>query len=250
MKTIITFLSILLVSSLLYSQSKIVFDTGTNIDVGTGADVCAGTITVNGTFTGSGTFCSGPLPVELASFNEMVVDDKVELKWQTATEVNNYGFDVEREAGSQQPAGSSWVKIGFVKGSGNSNSQKNYSFTDEPEGGAEFQYRLKQLDVDGTFKYSEKVTVVLENIAFKLEQNYPNPFNPVTTIKFALPEASKVSLKIFSAVGEEVAELVNEEKPAGYHQVEFNATKLSSGIYFYELNAGTFRSIKKMILLK
>jgi len=273
MKTIITFLLMIVTSSLNYSQSSIVFDAGTDIEVGTGADVSAGTITVNGTHSGGGTFNNGPLPVELVSFNAIIVKDKVELKWQTSTEVNNYGFEVERKAGSLQSAVSSnpesfrkissnqFEKIGFVHGQGNSNSPKEYSFVDDAVFSGKYFYRLKQIDNDGKYEYSEAIEADLGTPKeFNLSQNYPNPFNPMTTIKFALPEASKVNLKVYSVMGEEVVELVNEEKPAGFHQVEFsarggsapggNASKLSSGIYFYEINAGKFRSIKKMLLIK
>ena len=252
MKTIIIYISIILTSSLLYSQSSIVFDTGTTIDVGSGADVSAGTITVNGTYNGGGTFNNGPLPVELVSFNAVIVKDKVELNWQTATEVNNYGFEVQRAFVETQHAASlRWDKISFVQGSGNSNSPKNYSFTDEPKGGKEFKYRLKQIDVDGTFEYSEEVTAVLENVtAFKLEQNYPNPFNPRTMISWQLPVSSHVTLKVYDVLGNEVATLVNEHKASGVYQVEFDGSKLASGVYFYKLTADNFSQAKKLMLMK
>ncbi len=194
---------------------------------------------------------SGALPVELSSFSLSYSGGFVTLNWETANEVNNFGFEIERQVSSKQSVGGNWDKIGFVNGNGNSNSPKDYSFADKTILSGKYSYRLKQIDNDGKYEYSKAIEVDLGTPnKFSLSQNYPNPFNPVTTIKFGLPEASKVNLKLFSVIGEEVAELINEEKPAGFHQVEFDASKFSSGIYFYELNAGTFRSIKKMILLR
>jgi len=251
MKILFICLSMVITSSLLYSQSTIVYDAGTGIDVGTGADVCAGTITVNGTYSGGGTFCSGPLPVELVSFNATAEDNSVELKWKTETEVNNYGFEIERKVVSQQPLISNWEKIGFVQGNGNSNSPKEYSYEDKsPIGGNKFQYRLKQIDNDGKSEYSDIVEITVVPNKFELSQNYPNPFNPSTRIKYQVAINSQVSLKVFDVLGNEVATLVNEEKPAGNYEVEFNASQLSSGVYFYKLTAGSFTDTKKMILLR
>ena len=157
-QALIIVLSILLTSSLIYSQSNIVYDTGTTIDIGTGADICADIITINGTNSGSGTFCNGTVAVEIDSSN---LPDK-----------------------------------------------------------------------------------------FDISQNYPNPFNPSTTIKFQVPSSGIVSLKVYDVLGKEVATLVNEEKPAGSYEINFNASQLSSGIYFYKIQAGSFIQTKKMILLK
>ena len=85
---------------------------------------------------------------------------------------------------------------------------------------------------------------------YKLYDNYPNPFNPSTTLRYYLPEASLISIKIYDTVGKNVAVLVNEVKTAGTHQIEFNAVGLSSGIYYYSIQAGTFSETKKMILMK
>jgi hypothetical protein len=197
------------------------------------------------------TISTPPLPVELTTFTSNNLGDKVELQWQTATEVNNYGFDIER---SQKTEISSqnlrWEKIGFVKGSGNSNSPKNYSYVDESPLSGNVQYRLKQIDNDGAFKYSSIVTVNSLPTRFSLEQNYPNPFNPSTTIKFGLPSDTKVTLEVYNTIGQKVATLVNEEMTAGYHQVEFNASNLASGIYFFRMQTNGFVSIKKLLLLK
>jgi len=188
---------------------------------------------------------ASPLPVELTSFTADVTNNQVNLKWQTATEVNNYGFDIERKTSD------TWQKLGFVEGNGNSNSPKEYSYTDKsPIGGSKFQYRLKQIDNDGQFEYSEVVEVELVPTEFALYQNYPNPFNPVTTIRYQLPKESKVVIKIYNILGAEVMELLNEKKEAGVYEAEFNADNLSSGAYIYRIIVESFMDTKKMILLK
>jgi hypothetical protein len=201
-------------------------------------------ITSNGIYTNPP---DAQLPVELVSFTGKSVEDyKVELNWRTATEVNNYGFNVERKTADGQ-----WENVGFVSGNGNSNSDKNYSFKDNsPSGGSKFLYRLKQIDNDGQFEYSDAVEVMLIPIEYKLYQNYPNPFNPMTKIKFAIPEAGKVNLKIFDIKGEEVADLVNQDYEAGYYDVELNLANLASGVYIYRLQSKGFSDVKKMMLIK
>jgi hypothetical protein len=159
MKTIAIVLSAILTSSLLYSQSSIVYDVGTLLDVGTGADVCAGTITVNGTYSGSGTFCNAPVAVE----NE---DD-----------------------------------LGTPK-------------------------------------------------EFSLMQNYPNPFNPSTTIRYGLPQRSQVTLTVYNTLGQSVSTLVNGDMEAGYHEVKFDGSGLSSGVYFYRMQAGSYVETKKLLLVR
>ena len=192
-----------------------------------------------------------PLPVELSSFTASINNQSVELKWNTATEVNNYGFEVERLRDSKIAGLQNWEKIGFVKGSGNSNSLKEYSFVDNNSLSGKVDYRLKQIDNDGEFKYSNIVEVSLSApTKFSLEQNYPNPFNPGTTIKYSIAKDSFVTMKLYNIVGEEVATLVNEEKPAGYYQIKFDASNLASGVYFYTLSTGNFRETKKLVLLK
>ncbi len=192
------------------------------------------------------------LPVELTSFSANVVgSSKVELKWQTATEVNNYGFEVERAKINT----TKWKKVGFVQGHGNSNSPKDYSFNDKPLGGSEFKYRLKQIDFDGQYEYSPEVEVTLAIPAdFSVKQNFPNPFNPTTKIEFSIPSDNNVEIKVFNVLGMEVATLINEYRQAGTHSIEFSAiggaSKLSSGIYFYKVISGSFSEIKKMILLR
>jgi hypothetical protein len=193
-----------------------------------------------------------PLPVELSSFTASGNQNAVNLKWQTATELNNYGFEIERQAyNSTLPDVSGWEKIGFVTGSGNSNAPKDYAFVDKnPLGSSKFKYRLKQIDNDGQYEYSDAVEVMLIPVEYTLYQNYPNPFNPSTKIKFALPEAGKVVLKIYDMTGAEVAELVNTDYEAGYYEIELNASNLASGVYLYRLQSNGFSQVKKLMLLK
>jgi len=191
-----------------------------------------------------------PFPVELTSFNAKAEGQNVILIWQTVTEVKNYGFEVERASSMTSPS-QVWEKIGFVSGNGNSNSPKDYSFTDKnPSGGSKFIYRLKQIDNNGKFEYSNEVEIELVPNEFNLFQNYPNPFNPATNIKFALPKAAKVTLLVYNLLGEKVAALLNEDKEAGFYDVQFNASNFSTGVYIFRLTAGDFVQTKKMTLMK
>ena len=199
----------------------------------------------------TGTLDDTPLPVELNSFNAKVTGSNVELQWKTATELNNHGFEVERKANDNESA--SWEKVGFVEGNGNSNSPKDYSFTDKSiTGGSKFAYRLKQVDNNGNFTYSDKVEVKVVPNKFELFQNYPNPFNPSTTIKFSLPADSRVAINIYNILGEKITELINGDYKAGFYKVQFNSANLSlaSGIYFYTIESQNFKAVKKMILMK
>ncbi len=189
---------------------------------------------------------NGALPVELTSFSAITKEKKVFLKWRTATEVQNYGFDIERKADNDK-----WVKLGFVKGYGNSNSPREYSFTDSKIKSGTLIYRLKQIDFDGIVDYSNTIEVKTElPDKFSLAQNYPNPFNPVTKINFTLPQESVVKMTIYSSLGQKVKELLNDKLEAGYHEAEWDASQYPSGIYFYQLTVGNFESVKKMILIK
>jgi photosystem II stability/assembly factor-like uncharacterized protein len=199
------------------------------------------------------------VPVELISFNSAIDGNNIQLTWQTATETNNMGFEVYRNGN----------KIAFVEGKGTTTERQDYSFTDKNLQSGIYNYRLNQIDFDGTQEVVGELTVYLTlPEEFSLEQNYPNPFNPSTIIKFTIPvtlsgvEGSFVTLKVYDVLGNEVATLVNEEKPAGSYEVEFNSHSdegqnlpagrqgLSSGIYFYTLQAGNFTQTKKLILMK
>lgn len=186
------------------------------------------------------------IPVELTSFNASVNGSQVTLNWVTATEVNNESFQVERKLGTAE-----WTNIGIVQGNGTTTEVSHYLFKDNVSFNGAVYYRLKQTDFDGSFEYSEIVMVDFSApVSFSLSQNYPNPFNPATTINYQVAVKSNVELKIFNLVGAEVATLVNEVKDAGTYQVDFNASELASGVYFYTIKAGNFTDQKKMILLK
>lgn len=190
------------------------------------------------------------IPVELTSFTASVSGNKIDLKWRTETEVNNSGFDVERNSGA------GFAKVGFVPGIGTSSEPNLYSFTDADLKAGTYTYRLKQVDYDGSFEYSQEISVeVTTPSVFVLEQNYPNPFNPSTTIAFSLATDAKVSLKIFNTLGQEVTQIINSNMNQGYHEVNFDASAYNSGVYFYKIEAqGTdgqnFTQVRKMMLTK
>jgi len=245
-------IAMVLVPSISLFAQSIAIGTGASIVVPLGADICAGTFgNITGDISGAGSQCGmTPVPVELTSFTANVRENKVMLEWETATEVNNYGFEIERQVSSSKAAGN-WEMIKFVEGHGNSNSPKQYSFTDKNLiGGSLFKYRLKQIDNDGTYEYSDEIEVELIPVEFALYQNYPNPFNPSTKIRYQLPQESKVIIKIYDILGSEVITLLNEKKEPGVYEVEFNAAHLSSGTYIYRIIAGSFVETKKMVLLK
>jgi hypothetical protein len=191
---------------------------------------------------------SEPLPVELTSFSASVDQHRVVLNWKTATEINTNGFSVLRSADK-----TNWKEIGFIKASGNSNTPLTYRFVDQAVANGSYTYKLKMVDNDGTYKFSSEsqVTVYTPN-TFELAQNYPNPFNPSTMISYSLATDAKVTLKVYNALGSEVATVVNELQSAGPHAVSFSADQyhLSSGIYFYKIQAGNFSETRRMMLLK
>ncbi len=185
------------------------------------------------------------LPVELTAFTASIEKNLVSLKWNTATEVNNYGFDIERKSASN------WSKVGFVEGHGTTNAPQSYSYADNRASG-KIVYRLKQIDRDGKFEYSKEVeaTVVAAPTVFALLQNYPNPFNPTTVISYSIASASHVSLKVFDLLGREIVTLVNGQLTPGNYTASFDASRLSSGVYFYRLDAGTFSDVKRLSVMK
>jgi choice-of-anchor B domain-containing protein len=184
-------------------------------------------------------------PVELTSFTAVANKNSVKLNWSTATESNNFGFEVERKSDNE------FVTIGFVSGSGTTTETHNYSFTDIGLDDGIYYYRLKQIDLDGKFSYSDVViTEVFYPNSLILQQNYPNPFNPSTSIKFSIPADGYVKLEIFNLLGEKIAPLVNEFKIAGQYEVDFDAQGLPSGIYLAKLSSGRNTQIIKMILTK
>jgi CHRD domain/Secretion system C-terminal sorting domain len=189
-----------------------------------------------------------PLPVELTSFTASVNSNNVLLKWTTATELNNLGFEIHRSNNKQD-----WNSLGFINGKGTSSEISNYAFEDKNLSSGRYYYRLKQVDNNGTFEYSSIVEVAVGNIpaGFVLEQNYPNPFNPSTVIKFGFDKVTKASLKIYDELGNEVATLFSGPAEGGrIYELTFNASGLSSGVYYYQLSGDNKTEIKKMMLLK
>jgi hypothetical protein len=192
------------------------------------------------------------LPVELSSFTAKVLrNGGIKLDWRTETEVSNYGFEVQKSEDRNQEL--EWNKIGFVQGHGNSNSPKDYSFTDNNAQYSKYAYRLKQIDTDGQFEYSKVIEVDAGSIPSEivLEQNYPNPFNPSTKIKFAVAETQETKLTVYDVLGNEVIIPFNGTAEGGkVYEAEFNGENLSSGIYFYRLETENKVENKKMLLLK
>lgn len=194
---------------------------------------------------------SGFIPVELESFTAKVIDNKVLLDWTTASEQNNMGFEVQKLKDYKITRLQNWEKIGFVEGKGTATETQFYSFADIDLQPGLYSYRLKQIDYDGTFEYSQAVEIEITVPGeFELMQNYPNPFNPTTTIRWQSPVGSWQTLNVYDLLGNEVATLVDEYKPAGRYEVEFNASQLSSGIYLYRIQGGNYVQTRKMILIK
>jgi hypothetical protein len=190
---------------------------------------------------------TNPLPVNLSSFTASPSNGAMKLSWKTSVETDNHGFNVERSADK-----SVWATLTFIQGQGNSNSTKAYSYSDNSINKAgKYYYRLKQIDNNGGFKYSNMVEAdfVLPTV-YSLNQNYPNPFNPNTMISYSLPLASNVKISVYNAIGETVQILENGFKVAGNYSVSFNAANIPSGIYFYRIEAGKFSQVRKMMLLK
>lgn len=193
------------------------------------------------------------VPVELSSFTAKVSGNSVNLNWITATELNNRGFEIERAFINSKSviANPPYRTIGFVEGAGTTTSQQNYFFNDNSiNQSGTYYYRLKQIDSNGNFEYSDKIMVTIVPNDFSLKQNFPNPFNPSTKISWHLPVESHVVLKIYNVLGKEISTLVNEKKPAGEYEIEFNSNGLPSGLYFAKLEAGDFTKTIKMTLLK
>ena len=192
-----------------------------------------------------------PMPVEMLSFSYTSFEKNIFLKWSTGSETSNAGFEVER-TGNRQQASGNWEKIGYLPGKGTTNTPTNYSFTDRvPESGT-YRYRLRQIDYNGNFEYHSLNQIVEIGLPkkFDLKQNYPNPFNPITKISFDLPEDVNVSLTIYDLKGSKVKELLNGKKPAGYYEISFDGSNLSSGIYIVILKTNNQNASKRMILLK
>ncbi|HMR40868.1 MAG TPA: T9SS type A sorting domain-containing protein [Ignavibacteria bacterium] len=196
------------------------------------------------------------LPVELASFTSSIDQRDVKLNWTTAQEINNSGFEIERSEVKGQTS-NEWSKIGFVEGNGTVSLAKDYSFTDQGLNSGKYNYRLKQIDYNGNYEYfnlNNEVVISLPE-EFRLSQNYPNPFNPTTKINYELPLNGNVNITLFDMTGREVSVLVNEsQQQAGFYTIQFNASNLSSGTYFYKIvvngDSKQFLQTKKMTIIK
>ena len=204
------------------------------------------------TFDGLGSHTiDNPLPVELTSFTYSVIDGIVKLIWTTATEMNNYGFQIERRKITD-----AWQSIGFVEGKGTTTEPQYYEFVDVSEKIGNYDYRLKQIDTDGSFEYSQVLSIFVSGpVTTRLAQNHPNPFNPSTTITFAVPEAGEVKLAIYNLRGQLIQTLHSGPIAVGQHSVvwdgtDFRGAKVASGIYLYKLQAKDFVATRKLVFTK
>lgn len=231
--------------------------TGSSVGIAGGADIC----TVNGqrlllvsyqNFALAGyQLPNDVVPVEFSSFSASANGNDVLLNWSTATEKNNQGFEVLRKTGNGE-----FTAVGYISGNGTSTSPRNYSFVEKNVPSGQHSYRLRQIDFDGSYAFSSVVEIdVTAPAQFGLAQNFPNPFNPATTISFNLAVDSKVTLRVYNTLGQEISVLTNATYAAGTHNLSFDATALTSGIYVYSIDAtgvdgSNFKSTKKMILNK
>lgn len=243
----IIFCSLLFCTYIFSQQSSITYDNGSAIDIQLSADVCADVITINGTYSGGGTICTGALPVTLKLFNALSQKNNVMLSWKTENEINNSGFDVERKTET-----TGWIKLGFVPGSGTINQEIEYSFEDKKLLPGKYFYRLKQIDYNGNYEYFDLALHVLisKPQVFSLGQNYPNPSNPKCNIEFQLPEKTFVNISVYNLLGQLVAAIIDQEKEAGIHLIEFDGSNISSGTYIYRITAGSYTEVKKMLIIK
>ena len=199
-----------------------------------------------------GNFCvtrltaDDPVPVEFTSFFANVENNNVVLDWSTATETNNSGFQIERKL-----MNSEYEAVGFIIGAGTTTEPRSYSFTDNQLSMGEYTYRLKQIDYDGSFDYSSEISVeITAPSVYSLEQNFPNPFNPSTKINFSIAESGIVKIVVYNMLGQEVSLLLNDFEEAGQHTITFDASSLTSGVYFYKLETSNYIQTRKMILAK
>jgi len=183
--------------------------------------------------------------VELISFAATSDKNDVILTWNTATEVNNQGFEVHRKTSGE------YERVGFVEGKGTTTEVQNYLFRDKDLLSGTYTYRLKQMDYDGSFAYSDEVEIEIDQPnVFYLVQNYPNPFNPSTNIKYSIPADGNVTLKVYDILGNEVNILVDQFQQAGTFNVVFDGSNLASGVYYYQLTTGELNAVKKLMLTK
>ncbi|QOJ27958.1 MAG: T9SS type A sorting domain-containing protein [Ignavibacteriales bacterium] len=204
------------------------------------------------------TFPEDPLPVELSQFQAAVSGFNANLYWRTETEVNNYGFEIERlqqERNDNGNAADDWRTIAFVPGYGNSNSAREYNFTDKELTAGTYLYRLKQIDTDGAYEYSHSLSVTIRESGFVLYGSYPNPFNASAVISYYLPEEEHLRIEIFDVLGRKQRDLVNAARGAGLHKESWDGTDnsgglLPSGVYIYRLRTGEISVSGKLLMQK
>lgn len=193
-----------------------------------------------------------PMPVELTSFNSIINGNNVNLTWNTSLEINNSGFAIER-AVVNNGTSSEWLNIGSVPGKGNSSTVTNYSYTDRGLNTGSYNYRLKQIDINGNFEYYnlDNEVIIGAPAKFNLSQNYPNPFNPETKIDYQLSRSGNMNLSVYDINGRLVSTIFNGFRDAGYYTVTFNASNLASGVYYYRIEfENSFDKVNKMIVVK
>ena len=195
----------------------------------------------------------GLLPVELTGFTGDYNSGEILLKWATANETNNYGFEIQRVfINNSNEKETEWVKAGFVEGRGNANTQTSYSFKDRNLRSGEYKYRLKQIDYNGNFEYFNLQNRIEVGLPAKyiLHQNYPNPFNPITVIKFEIPEEAKVNISVYDMTGKEILVLADELYQPGIYEIKLDASSFAGGVYFYRISSNGFKQTKKFVYLK
>ena len=246
-----------LCASVTLGQSSVECQTGAAIEVQTGADVSADSIITNSNYSGGGTFNGGPLPVTMTAMSVQAAKNTATIIWRTESETENHGFEIERRSvgvyEGESVRGEAWQVVGFVQGAGTSSSPLDYSFVDQQVTPGRHAYRIKQIDLDGSFTYTSslEVEIGLAPLEFALWQNYPNPFNPSTSIEFAIPADGHVTLKVFDLTGREVASLVNGQLKAGVrHQVLFDASGLASRSYIARIDHQNRYLTTKMSVVK
>lgn len=230
-----------------------------NLNGVTGGDITAVAFSGANMFVGTqtgGVFRQNlaALPVELVSFTAIYENAQVELRWTTVSESKNYGFEIQRKIAR------SWEQIGFVAGQGTISEPHSYHFIDDLKDvklvDSEVSYRLKQMDLDGSFEYSGEIAVALKQPdRFVLAQNYPNPFNPTTTINFVVPEAGYITLTVYNQAGQHIKTLFGRYMQPGHHRVSWDATDedghpVASGVYLYKLEAAGFAAARKLTLMR
>jgi hypothetical protein len=187
-----------------------------------------------------------PVPVELTLFSGSYVDGSVQLEWKTATETNNYGFEIQKRYEN-----TSFEKIGFVPGNGSTTNSMHYSFSDDDLLSGRIYYRLKQVDFNGDYEFSDVVLVEVPGLTdYQLFQNYPNPFNPSTLIKYSVPVQSKIKIALYDIIGNEITALYDGIQGSGVHEINLVADDLPSGVYFVSMTAQNFSKAIKIILMK